>query len=134
MTATARHPVGPEAPINHRGVTSKMTTIPLISEKTGEIKKGHYGVCWLYLFLGPLIPWKREGFGQALKHLAYGVLTLTAYFWIQLFSYNKTYTMRLLRAGWNFAGSDAENRLAAVALGVAYERVTESQIGNKFEG
>lgn len=109
-----------------------MAKVMMINKKTGEIKPGFYGICWSYLFLGPIVPWMREGFGTAVKHLLYIVITLSIYGIVQIFSYNKNYTKRMLRDGWNLGRSDAENRLAATALGVAYERVTETQVGKKF--
>ena len=109
-----------------------MARILLISKQTGEVKAGYYGVCWLYIVLGPFVPLVREGPGVALKHFMYTICTLSIYYIIQIFKYNKDYTTRRLREGWNFAGSDAENRLAATALGVAYERVTEAQVGKEF--
>ncbi len=93
---------------------------------TGIVKNGYYGFSWTTLFFGFFPALFRADFltfiGACVILLLAGILTFgigslfLAFIWA--FMYNKYYTRRLLEKGYQLAGSEAENALAAARLGV----------------
>lgn len=104
------------------------TCIAMRHKESGVVKEGFYGYSWTTLLFG---------FGPALFRgdfltfvagivIAIPLAIATAGFsniFIAIgwgFMYNKYYTRKLLERGYEFAGSEGENILAAAALGIAH--------------
>jgi hypothetical protein len=102
------------------------TRIPLKHPGSGIVKQGFYGFSWTTLFFGFFPALFRGDFitflGACLIMLIIGAMTfgIGAFFvsFIWAFMYNKYYTRKLLERGYVLAGSDADNALAASALGM----------------
>lgn len=94
------------------------TRIMLKHESSGLIKPGYYGFSWTYVCFGFLVPAFRGEILIAVLHFVLNVVTLGVWWVIMWFLYNKQWMRRMLENGWVLAGSDAENRLAAAAIGV----------------
>lgn len=101
-------------------------SISMIQKDTGLKMVGYYGFSWTTFFFG-FIPalFRRDFlvflggftiqviFGLVTAGLAMPVIGLIWAFW-----YNRYYTRKLIEKGYVFAGTPAENDLAASALGV----------------
>lgn len=95
--------------------------------QSGIVKNGYYGFSWTSFFFGGLPALIRGDIGYGLAVLIAAILAGAFSFgllWfivglIWAFIYNKTYTHRLLQAGYAF--DDAPDRVAAAkrALGIA---------------
>lgn len=86
--------------------------------RTGEIINGFYGFSWTTLLFGPFPALFRKDWlvffiVAILNIVSFGLASV-----VWAFFYNKNYTQRLLRQGFSFSGSNAENELAARELGV----------------
>lgn len=107
------------------------TRIALRQKDTGLVKDGFYGFSWTTLFFGFFPALFRGDFitfiGGFIISVIIAVITMGfGVFFISLvwaFMYNKYYTRKLLEKGYVLAGSDADNTLAASALGVAMPAV-----------
>lgn len=88
------------------------TKILMKHPQTGIVKTGFYGYSWTLFFWGFLPPLFRGDIKAGLLLLC--TLSLAAPFYA--FVYNKHYTQSLIRQGFVFAGSDAENALAKQKL------------------
>ena len=103
--------------------------------RTGVIKKGFVGFSWTVFFFGWLAMVFR---GDIILGLCLSLATVcsllfneTQYLahvlliWlIQIvfaFTYNKSYTSRLIKKGFRFSDSDGRNQLGAAALGMPLE-------------
>lgn len=103
------------------------TSILMRHPQTGIVKKGFYGFSWTNLF-----SWGFNAFfrGDVLTGLlfvigncfTFGIVTL-----ISPFFYNKAYTLKLIKEGYVFAGSETENAIAAQKLGVI-QKSSNSQL------
>jgi hypothetical protein len=95
------------------------TKIQMKHESSGMIKDGYYGFSWTYLCWGWLVPIFRGEMGIAATHLLFTVFTLSIFQLVNCFLYNKQYMTRMLTNGWELLGSEAENKQAKIALGIA---------------
>lgn len=95
-------------------------------KETGIVKNGFYGFSWTTLFFGFFPALFRGDFITFIGGFVISVIIalftagLGAMFisLVWAFMYNKYYTRKLLERGYVFAGSEADNALAASALGV----------------
>ncbi len=101
---------------------SMATKIVMENHRTGEIINGFYGFSWTTLLFGPFPALFRKDWLVFLivAILNIGTFGLASVIWA--FFYNRNYTQRLLRQGFSFSGSNAENELAARKLGVKLTR------------
>lgn len=107
------------------------TRIALRHKDTGIIKNGFYGFSWTTLFFGFFPALFRGDFitfiGGFVISVIIAMMTMgIGAFFISLiwaFMYNKYYTSRLLERGYVLAGSDADNAMAASALGIVLPTV-----------
>jgi len=103
------------------------TRIALKHKESGIIKDGFYGFSWTTFFFGFFPALFRGDFitfiGGFLVSVIIGIMTFgVGMFFIGVvwaFMYNKYYTRKLLERGYVLAGSEADNTLAASALGIA---------------
>jgi len=103
------------------------TRIVLKHKESGIIKDGYYGFSWTTFFFGFFPALFRGDFitfiGGFVISVIIGIMTLGvgAFFVgvVWAFMYNKYYTRKLLERGYVLAGSEADNTLAASALGIA---------------
>jgi hypothetical protein len=103
------------------------TRIALKHKESGIIKDGYYGFSWTTFFFGFFPALFRGDFitfiGGFIISVIIGIMTFGfGMFFIGVvwaFMYNKYYTRKLLERGYVLAGSEADNTLAASALGVA---------------
>ncbi len=94
------------------------TAILIKHHNSGLIKKGYYGFSWTYLFFGWFVPLFRGELGVAALHFFFSFITLGIWQIFFSFLYNKQYMTRMLTGGWRLAGSEDENRHAALKLGM----------------
>ncbi|ENE0105020.1 hypothetical protein ABMH50_004026 [Escherichia albertii] len=94
------------------------TKIAMENRRTGEISYGFYGFSWTTLLFGPLPALFRKDWIVFLIVLALNIATWGFVGVVWAFLYNKNYTIRLIRAGFAFAGNSSENELAARKLGI----------------
>jgi hypothetical protein len=102
------------------------TRIVLKHKETGVVKAGFYGFSWTTFFFGFFPALFRGDFitfigGFIISVIIAAVTMGIGAFFIGLvwaFMYNKYYTCKLLERGYVLASSEAENALAASALGV----------------
>lgn len=96
------------------------------------MKNGFYGFSWTTLFFGFFPALFRGDFltfiggfviACIVCALTLGIGALFASF-VWAFFYNKYYTRKLLERGYQLAGSDGENAMAASALGMAMPSTT----------
>jgi hypothetical protein len=103
------------------------THIVLKHKESGIIKDGYYGFSWTTFFFGFFPALFRGDFitfiGGFIISVIIGIMTFGfgAFFvgFVWAFMYNKYYTRKLLERGYVLAGSEADNTLAASALGIA---------------
>ncbi|TFW32112.1 hypothetical protein [Massilia horti] len=103
------------------------TRIALKHKESGIVKDGYYGFSWTTFFFGFFPALFRGDYitfiGGFVVSVIIGIMTLgIGAFFIGLvwsFMYNKYYTRKLLERGYVLAGSDADNTMAASALGIA---------------
>ena len=103
------------------------TRIAMRHKETGMVKDGFYGFSWTTFFFGFIPALFRGDFitfiGGFIVSLIIAIMTagLGAIFIsiVWAFMYNKYYTRRMVERGYEFAGSDGDNVLAAAALGIA---------------
>lgn len=103
------------------------TRIALKHKESGIVKDGYYGFSWTTLFFGFFPALFRSDFitfiGGFVVWLIIGFMTfgIGSFFvgFVWAFMYNKYYTRKLIERGYVLAGSDADNTLAASALGIA---------------
>jgi hypothetical protein len=102
------------------------TRIAMQHKETGIVKDGFYGFSWTTLFFGFFPALFRGDFitfiGGFVITLIIALLTwgIGAFFvgFVWAFMYNKYYTRRLLERGYVFAANEADNTMAASALGI----------------
>lgn len=103
------------------------TRIAMKHKESGVVKDGYYGFSWTTFFFGFFPALFRSDFTTfiggfvvsmiiAFFTLGFGALFINI---IWSFMYNKYYTGKLMERGYVLAGSEADNSLAASALGVA---------------
>jgi len=107
------------------------TRIELRHKDTGIVEDGYYGFSWTCLFFGFFPALFRSDYltffgglvvAASITTMMGGLGTLLVWIGLPLM-YNKSYTQRLLARGYELAGSDADNALAAAALGIAQPAV-----------
>jgi hypothetical protein len=98
------------------------TTVRLINQQTGIIKKGFFGFSWTTLFFGGLPALFRGDFIMGLVFIVLQFLTWGISGLILAFFYNKQYTLKLIENGYTFADTEAVNELASAKLGVISTR------------
>ncbi len=94
------------------------TKILLKHKETGLMKEGCYGFSWTYFFFGCFVPIFRGEMLTAALHLLFIICSLSIFWWVEMFLYNKQYMTRMLTSGWELAGSEEENKSAKAALGM----------------
>lgn len=97
-----------------------MAKIILLKDpETGVVKKGFYGFSWTtFLFAGfPALFRGDYLLGVLMTILSVLTWGLAGNIWA--FFYNKSYTLKLLRKGYEFADSEEAVLSAKVALGIA---------------
>ena len=102
------------------------TIIKMKHKDTGITKNGFYGFSWTTFLFGFFPALFRSDFitfiGFFVVSIIIGMFTmgigsiLIGIIWS--FMYNKYYTQKLVEGGYQFAGSNSENALAAAALGI----------------
>lgn len=102
------------------------TTIAMRHKESGLIKEGFYGFSWTTFFFGFIPALFRGDFLTfivgVIVALPFAIVTdgisniFVALIWG--FMYNKYYTRKLLERGYEFAGGEGDNMLAAAALGI----------------
>jgi hypothetical protein len=107
------------------------TRIALKHKESGIVKDGFYGFSWTTFFFGFFPALFRGDFitfiGGFVISIIIGFVTLgvgalfVGFVWA--FMYNRYYTRKLIERGYVLAGSDADNMLAASALGIALPAV-----------
>jgi uncharacterized membrane protein (Fun14 family) len=106
------------------------TTIALKHKDSGIVKTGFYGFSWTTFFFGFFPALFRGDFitfiGGFVVSAIIAVMTfgIGAFFigLVWAFMYNKYYTRKLMENGYELAGTDSENALAAAALGVVLNK------------
>lgn len=86
--------------------------------QTNLVKKGFIGFSWTTFFFGGLPALFRGDILTGVLVLVASMLTFGIAGIIWAFMYNKRYTTGLLEQGYVFADTDANNTMAAAALGV----------------
>jgi hypothetical protein len=112
---------------NFQSGENMATRIALRHKDTGIVKDGYYGFSWTTFFFGFFPALFRADFmtfiGGFVVSVIIGIVTLGVGAWfigvVWAFMYNKYYTRKLIERGYVLAGSDADNTLAAAALGIA---------------
>jgi hypothetical protein len=107
------------------------TRIALKHKETGLVKDGFYGFSWTTFFFGFFPALFRGDFitfiGGFVISVIIAIVTMGigAFFIgvVWAFMYNKYYTRRLLERGYVLAGAEADNALAAAALGIVQPTV-----------
>lgn len=95
------------------------TVVMMRNPQTGVVKKGFLGFSWTTLFFGGFPAMFR---GDWLIGAILVILNLVTFGFtglIAAFIYNKTYTMKLLENGYQFADTEALNALARAKLNVS---------------
>jgi hypothetical protein len=103
------------------------TRIALKHKESGIIKDGYYGFSWTTFFFGFFPALFRGDFitfiGGFVISVIIGIMSfgVGAFFvgFVWAFMYNKYYTRKLIERGYTLAGAEADNMLAASALGIA---------------
>ena len=97
------------------------TEIPIKHTESGMMKTGVYGFSWTYLFFGWFVPLFRGETQTGFIHLL--LIMITGGIWqiYMCFKYNEQYMSRMITSGWELAGSEDENRLAAAQLSISYD-------------
>jgi len=87
--------------------------------KTGILKKGRFGFSWTTLFFGgfPAIFRGDLVLGLVVMVLQWATFGLAGLIWA--FLYNKSYTIKLIEQGYEFADSPALVNRARAKLGIA---------------
>ena len=88
-------------------------------QQAGLVKKGYFGYCWTYFFLGWLIPIFRGEIGIGALHLVFTVVTFGIFHIVMPYLYNKQYMTRLLTSGWQLSDEEQVMAIARLKLGVA---------------
>ena len=93
-------------------------SVMLRHPQTGIVRKGFYGFSWTTLFFGGVPAFFRGELmiGLGISFACLFSAGLFAVVWA--FFYNKSYTLRLIEKGYQFADSEAGNALARAKLGV----------------
>ncbi len=94
------------------------TRIMMRNSTTGIVKKGFYGFSWTTLLFGGFPALFRGDFVMGLVFIVLGVLTGGISNVILAFFYNKTYTTKLVEAGYQFADHETRNAMARARLGI----------------
>jgi hypothetical protein len=103
------------------------TRIALKHKETGIVKDGFYGFSWTTFFFGFFPALFRGDFITFIGGFVISVIIAVVTFGVGAFfvgvawafMYNKYYTRKLIERGYVLAGSEADNALAASALGIA---------------
>jgi hypothetical protein len=104
------------------------TKVAMRHRDSGNFKNGYYGYSWTTFFWGPFPALFR---GDILTFIVVcllltviGIMTAGAGGWLAIilwgFFYNKYYTSRLLKKGYQFASNEGINTKAAAAMGCPY--------------
>jgi len=102
------------------------TRIAIKHKETGVVKEGFYGFSWTTFFFGFFPALFRSDFITFIGGFVISVIIALVTFglgallisFIWAFMYNKFYTRKQIERGYTLAGSEAENALAAAALGI----------------
>lgn len=95
------------------------TAVMIKHAPSGLTRKGYYGFSWTYLFFGWFVPVFRGELGVGALHFLFSVVTFGLWQLIVCFIYNRQFMTRMLTSGWVLADTEANNAVAALALGVA---------------
>ena len=80
-------------------------------KKNGITKELATGFSFKYFLFGAFYVWSKQGFGKAFKHSFLTMVTLSIYYWLQCFKYNKSCVEELLLQGYEPATLQDENYL-----------------------
>ncbi len=69
-------------------------------KKNGITKELATGFSFKYFLFGAFYVWAKQGFGKACKHSLLTMVTLSIYYWIQCFKYNKNCIEDLILEGY----------------------------------
>jgi len=69
-------------------------------KKNGITKELATGFSFKYFLFGAFYVWAKQGFGKACKHSILTMVTLSVYYWIQCFKYNKSCIEDLILEGY----------------------------------
>lgn len=103
------------------------TSIAMRHKESGMVKEGFYGFSWTTFLFGFFPALFRGDFLTFVVGMIIAIPLAIATAGVSNifiaiawgFMYNKYYTRKLLERGYEFAGSEGENMLAAAALGIA---------------
>ncbi len=96
------------------------TKISIKHKESGMMKEAGYGFSWTYFFFGFFVPIFRGELGVGALHFLFTVCTLSIFWWVEMFLYNKQYMTRMLSSWWELAGTEIENRESKVAISMIY--------------
>ena len=68
--------------------------------RNGIDKTLEAGFSWKYFFFGAWYPLFQGKFWESMKHSILSIITLSIYYWIQCFKYNKSCIDEYLDKGW----------------------------------
>ena len=80
-------------------------------KKNGITKELATGFSFKYFLFGSFYVWAKQGFGKACKHSLLTMVTLSIYYWIQCFKYNKSCIEDLILEGYEPATLQDEQYL-----------------------
>ena len=69
-------------------------------KKNGITKELATGFSIKYFLFGSFYVWAKQGFGKACKHSLLTMVTLSIYYWVQCFKYNKNCIEDLILEGY----------------------------------
>ncbi len=69
-------------------------------KKNGITKELATGFSFKYFLFGAFYVWAKQGFGKACKHSLLTMVTLSIYYWVQCFKYNKNCIEDLILEGY----------------------------------
>ena len=80
-------------------------------KKNGITKELATGFSFKYFLFGAFYVWAKQGFGKACKHSLLTMVTLSIYYWVQCFKYNKNCIEDLILEGYEPATLQDEQYL-----------------------
>jgi hypothetical protein len=100
------------------GGLTMATIVMLKHPKTGVLKKGFFGFSWTTFFFGGFPALFRGELGLGLIVIIINLCTWGVAGFIWAFFYNKSYTVKLIENGYEFADSDGLVARAQMKLGI----------------
>lgn len=94
------------------------TVVMMRNKQTGLTKKGFIGFSWTTLLFGGFPALFRGDWLMGLILIILAMLTVGFSSLIAAFIYNKSYTTKLVEAGYEFDDNETLNTMAATRLGI----------------